>query len=106
MTEPTIFNMDPERSMGNLIINGGVIIKAWPEEEARTTVVGNGDVELGAIVRDGEGRWRYDKSLRDAVGIEDDPYFETDKQAGDMLEDHIPSLERVRMMLSPRAARS
>ena len=86
------------RAVGILVIEEGVIIRAHPTTEDRTDItVAPNDVIAGAIIRDpATGRWRYDETARRALGINGDPDFATDIEAGRELQEHLPPLPQVR----------
>ena len=82
-----------DRSLGTLIIDQGVIIRAGPVNDGRTEVELAPDIEAGAIVRDPEtGRWYYDIQMIAVLGIGQTPDFETDQEAGDRLDEFLPPL--------------
>ncbi len=84
------------RSMGTLIIESGVIIRAYPQTEDRTAIELAPESCVGNIVREPDtGQWCYDEQLRKALGIKNNPGFATDKDAGDALRDHLPPLDQV-----------
>ena len=89
--------MDPmTRAMGILVFGEGVIIRAYPQTEDRTAIELAPDNHVGNIVRDPEsGRWRYDEQLVRALGLDGDPWFDTDYKAGDALRSHLPPLAKV-----------
>ena len=81
--------MDPTtpRSMGILVIGEGVTIRAYPQAEDRTAIELAPDTPVGNIVRDPEsGRWRYDEQLVNALGLDGNPWFDTDLKAGPRIE--------------------
>ena len=95
------------RAMGILVFDEGVIIRAYPVSDERTDIELAPSTRVGAIVRDlGTGLWRYDEELRTALGIREDPRFDTDYEAGNALEDHLLPLHQVNLfargLLSPR----
>ena len=95
------------RSAGILLIDGGVIIRAYPEEDDRTKIEVAPSIVIGAIIRDNDtDRWRYDDDMRSFLGIVDNPDFATDVEAGNQLERSIPDLAqvlaKVRAMLRSR----
>lgn len=89
--------MDPTtRAMGILVIDEGVIIRAHPQTEDRTAIELAPDILVGNIVRDPEsGRWRYDEQLVNALGLDGNPWFDTDLKAGRALKGHLPPLAQV-----------
>lgn len=90
--------MDPTtpRSMGILVIGEGVTIRAYPQAEDRTAIELAPDTPVGNIVRDPEsGRWRYDEQLVNALGLDGNPWFDTDLKAGRALRSHLPPLAQV-----------
>ena len=89
--------MDPTtRAMGILVIDEGVIIRAYPQTEDRTAIELAPDTLVGNIVRDPEsGRWRYDEQLVNALGLDGNPWFDTDYEAGGALRSHLPPLAQV-----------
>ena len=87
---------DGRRAMGILVIDKGVIIRAFPATESRTDIEIAPDHRAGAIVCDAlTGRWRYDDVMRNALGIKADPDFATDAEAGQRLKDYLPPLSQV-----------
>ena len=99
------------RSIGTLIIDQGVIIRAGPVNDDRTEVELAPDIDAGAIVRDPEtGRWYYDIQMREVLGIVQTPDFETDQEAGDRLDEFLPPLSqvnaKVRQIVAERRQRS
>ena len=87
------------RAMGTLVFDEGVIIYVYPNRDDATDIVLAPGRRVGAIVREAEsGRWRYDKTMRQALGIVEDPDFETDLEAGNRLEDFLPPLPQVNAM--------
>ena len=84
------------RAVGTLIIDQGVIIRAFPEDENRTWVELAPGIDAGYIVRDlGTGKWYYDSQIRAMLGITKNPHFETDGEAGDSLQDFLPPLSEL-----------
>ena len=84
------------RSVGILVIDEGVILRAEPLSEGRTEILAGTGISVGEIVRNSEsGRWSYDAHLRAFLGIEGDPDFGTDVEAGKEISDLIPSLGQV-----------
>ena len=84
------------RAVGTLIIDQGVIIRAFPEDENRTWVEFAPGIDAGYIVRDLEtGQWCYDSQMRTVLGITKNPHFETDGEAGDSLQDYLPPLSEL-----------
>ena len=89
--------MDWTRSMGILLIDQGVVLRAYPNTEDRTDIEVNAGTKVGAIVRDSKtGKWRYTESLRVLLGLEDDPEFDSDLDAGKKLAAYLPPLAQVR----------
>ena len=89
------------RSMGILLLDEGVVIRAYPNAEERTDIEVNAGIVVGAIVRVSDtGRWQYDESMRQALGITDNPDFENDLEAGKNLRHHLPPLPQVREVIS------
>ena len=89
-------DMDPTRAMGILVFDEGVIIRASPQTEDRTAIELAPNTHVGNIVRDPEsGRWRYDEQLVKALGIDSNPQFDTDYEAGSALRSHLPPLAQV-----------
>ena len=89
--------MDWTRSMGILFFDQGVVIRAYPNEEDRTDIEVNAETKVGAIVRHSKtGKWRYTESLRVMLGLEDDPEFDSDLDAGKELAAYLPPLSQVR----------
>lgn len=90
-----------DRSVGDLVMDEGVILRADPLSEDRTEIVAATDLNVGAIVRNSEsGRWSYDAQLKAFLGIEGDPDFGTDAEAGNEMQDLIPSLAQVNQKIS------
>ena len=88
------------RSMGILVIDEGVVIRARPEKEHRTEIEVNDGHRVGEIVRDSTtGRWRYDETMRGALGITENPEFDTDYEAGDRIESYLPPLPQLRQFV-------
>lgn len=84
------------RSVGILVLGEGVVLRAEPLPEGRTKIMASTGLDVGAIVRDNEsGRWSYDAHLRAFLGIEGDPDFGTDAEAGREIPGLIPSLGQV-----------
>ena len=84
------------RSIGTLIIDQGVIIRARPVNDDRTEIELAPDIDAGAIVRDPEtGRLYYDVQMREILGIVETPDFETDLEAGNRLNEFLPPLSQV-----------
>ena len=95
------------RTLGILILDEGVILHAQVETEDRTRIEVNGEIPVSAIVRDSDtGRWRYDQSMRRALGIDTNPDFTSDLEAGNALQDCLPPLQQlrefIRGLLDPR----
>ena len=89
--------MDWTRAMGILILDEGVVIRAYPNAEDRTDIEANAGITVGAIVRlPGTGRWTFDEPMRRSLGIRDAPDFESDLEAGKNLREHLPPLSEVR----------
>lgn len=85
------------RALGTLVIDEGVIIRAYPDGDDRTIIEVAPSLIAGAIVRNPQtGRWRYDSEMRAFLGIVGDPDFPTDHEAGDELEEWLPPLSQVR----------
>ena len=90
------------RSLGTLIIGEGVIIRAEPATEDRTDIQVAPDTIVGAIVHDSEtGRWRYDETMRMALGITENPDFATDAEAGKKLREFLPPLSQINALTRP-----
>ena len=88
------------RSVGILLISDGVILRANPLAEDRTDVVVTGDIRVGAIFRDSTtGQWHYDGHLKTFLGIEGEPVFDTDAEAGRRMQGLIPSMVEVKEKL-------
>ena len=84
------------RAVGTLIIDKGVIVRAFPEDENRTWVELAPGIDAGCIVRDlGTGKWHYDSQMRTVLGITKNPQFDTDGEAGDSLQDYLPPLSEL-----------
>ena len=89
-----------DRAMGILVIDEGVIIRAYPETENRTEIELAPSVMVGAIVRNPKtGRWQYDDAMRMALGITKNPDFATDLEAGKRLLDFLPPLPQINAMV-------
>ena len=85
------------RSVGILLTDEGVILRADPLPEGRTEIMASTGLIVGAIVRNSEsGRWSYDAQLRAFLGIDGDPDFGTDAEAGRKMGGVIPSLAQVK----------
>ena len=83
------------RAFGILAYGGGEFLMGYVVDDNRTDIRMQGLV-IGGIVRDpGTGRWTYDKTLRDALAIADDPIFENDDEAAKDLQDRLPDDERM-----------
>ena len=95
MTKPSSPTDLLTRAFGILTFAGGTDIRASVVDDDRTDIFMLEKVVLGSIVKDAStGRWSYDRVLRDALGIEENPFFDTDKEAGDALSKYLPSDER------------
>ena len=84
------------RAFGLLADAGGAGLRGYVVDDDKTHIVMLDQV-LGSIVKDaGTGRWAYDEALRSALGIKDDPSFDTDGEAGDGLQERLPPDEQMR----------
>ena len=94
------------RTLGTLVIDQGVIIRAWPEEEDRTRIEAAPGIDIGAIVKNPQtGRWSYDDELRTFLRIAGDPDFAEDDEAGNRLEELLPPLAELNAVIRERLAR-
>ena len=88
------------RSIGTLLIDNGIIIRAVCADDDHTFIEVAPGTPAGAIVRDPETkRWRYDSMMREVLHIAQDPDFTTDAEAGRQLRQYLPPLDELHARL-------
>ena len=90
-----------DRCLGILLIKDGIIIRCSLESDDRTKiVVGGFDIDAGSIVRNPETKlWQYDDRLRSVLGLQSDPRFSSDAEAGKRLTDYMMPPAELRAVL-------